>query len=211
MYTNKNHVYSDDIFLESDIFNSIKISELTKIIEYSIQEALTSASKHILKDDDWDRIINNEYLFSLSCPHTRENFLYKVSLTEKNEDGVIKAVPIIETIPKGSLGIIGLKVFNDELNQEYIISLQNISKTSFHMLKLFEKIVDRCRDQGNYSVSKPIIYKRYNGKLVKTLHITKDGDWVKLDEDETPLRFINKDKEESLHDYPNFKFGEFDF
>ena len=56
-------------------------------------------------------------------------------------------------------------------------------------------------------VAKPIIYKRFNGKLLKSLTIKRNGEWVKLDIDETPLRIINKEKELSLHDFPFFTFG----
>jgi hypothetical protein len=203
--------YDDDVYLDRDIFNSITIDNIKQIIEYSIKEALSSASKHVLGPDSWKRVINNEYLFALSCPHTRENFLYQVKLTEEQTDTGIKAVPIITQIPKGSIGVIGMKSYINELNTEYQKLLAMPSKISLGMLNCIEAIIEKCNSEGDRGVAKPIIYKRFNGKLVKGLTVSENGSWWKLDVDETPIRVLDKEKEQSLHDFPKFKFGEIDF
>lgn len=192
LYSEKNCVFDDSFFLDNDIYQAINVEEIKKIIEYSIREALRSASKHVLGEEDWGRIINNEYLFSLSCPHTRENFLYKVTLKEESIEDTIRAIPVVEIIPKGSLGIIGLKNFNDELVEKYNSLLDGKSNIALEMLNFFENIIDRCNSSGNRGVAKPIIYKRYNGTLVKALSILRNGDWCQLNEDEVP--FIISDK-----------------
>ncbi|WP_312088046.1 hypothetical protein [Acinetobacter variabilis] len=201
--------YDDDVYLDKDIFNSITIDNIKQIIEYSIKEALSSASKYYQCEKKWGSVINNEYLFALACPHTKQNFLYQVKLVEEKIEGGIKAVPEISEIPKGSIGIIGLKKFNSNINEEYQKLLATPSKISFGMLNCIENIINACNAEGFKGIAKPIIYKRFNGKLVKALTINENGSWWKLDVDETPIRVL--DKEKSLHDFPKFKFGEIDF
>lgn len=203
--------YTDNIYLDSDIYNAITVDNIKQIIEYSIKEALSSASKHVLDSESWGRVINNEYLFALCCPHTGKNFLYKVELIEQVTDNGIKAVPVITQIPEGNIGVIGIKAHTQILNEEYKNLLTTPSKISLGMLNCIEDIIDKCNSEGNKGVAKPIIYKRFNGKLVKALTIIENGNWLKLDIDETPLRVLDKDKEQSLHDFHKFKFGEIDF
>jgi len=199
--------YDDSVYLDNDLYKSINIDDIKNVIQYSIEEALSSASKHICDETDWSRIINNEYLFTLNCPKTRKNFLYKVELNEVEIDGLVKAVPNLIEIPRGGLGIIGIKDYENELNDLYIKLAKTPAKISLEMLSFVEKIIDDCNSKGNMGVAKPIIYKRFNGKLLKSLSINRNGQWVKLDIDETPWKIINKEKELSLHDFPLFKFG----
>lgn len=198
-YTDKYKEFDEDLYLNRDLFNSIDINDIKNIIEYSIEEALSSASKHVCTEADWARIINNEYLFTLNCPKTSQNFLYKVELNEVPVNGIPKVVPKITQIPKGSLAIIGIKNYDESLNTLYSNLIDTPSKISLEMLKYVEKIIDLCNSTGNMSVSKPIIYKRFNGKLVKCLSISRNGDWVKLDIDESPLRRLNKENIHSLN------------
>ncbi|MDN8248070.1 hypothetical protein QZK48_16190 [Acinetobacter baumannii] len=204
-------VYENNIYSDDDIYNAISVDGIKQIIEYSIKEALSSASKHVLDSESWERVINNEYLFALCCPHTGKNFLYKVELIEQETNNGIKAVPVITQITEGNIGIIGMKAYTQTLTEEYQKLLTTPSKISLGMLNCIEDIIDKCNSEGNKGIAKPIIYKRFNGKLVKALTISENSDWWKLDIDETPLRVLDKDKEQSLHDFYKFKFGEIDF
>lgn len=178
-------IYDDNMFLDEDIYRAINIEEIKEIIEYSIKEALKSASKHILDEDDWARIINNEFLFALSCPHTRNNFLYKVTLSETIVDDVVAAEPNVTIIPNGSLGIIGLQSYNSEIIHKYN-SLLAEEDIAMGMLDFFENIIDKCNSDGNRGVSKPIIYQRYiSGRLFKIKFISESGRRTDLDEDWT--------------------------
>ncbi|CAA0195955.1 hypothetical protein I5590_10095 [Acinetobacter baumannii] len=189
------------------VMSAIQYSDLKDIIEYSIGEAVNSASKHILGEEDWKRIKDNEYLFSLSCPHKKENFLYRVVFDEEERAGVIKAIPKIESIQKGQLGIIGIKNFNEQLCEKYNELVITRSNISLEMLNCFEKIINNCNEQGFKGVAKPIIYKRYSeSKLTKAIYIRQNGDWMKIDENDISRVIVDKNIELSFDNRFEYNF-----
>lgn len=193
-----------------EVLSAIQVNDLKGIIEYSIGEAVRSASKHILGEDDWQRVKNNEYLFSLSCLHTKENFLYRVEFEEgAQDDGTVKAIPKVDEVPKGQLGIIGLKRFNKELSEKYNELVETQSNISLEMLNYFEQIIDSCNQQGYHGVSKPIIYKRFsNAKLNKALNINRNGEWIAIDDNDDVRIIDDKDKELSKVYNLKYDFGD---
>lgn len=195
-----------------EVLSAIQVNDLKDIIEYSISEAVRSASKHVLGEEDWKRVKDNEYLFSLSCPHKQENFLYRVEFDEEEQGGIVKAIPKVESIPKGQIGIIGLKRFNKELCEKYNELVVAQSNISLEMLNYFEQIIDNCNEQGYKGVAKPIIYKRYNNaKLTKAVNIKENGDWIKTDENDIARIIQDKNKELSNVNNYEYDFSDFNF
>lgn len=189
-----------DVYRDEDLYKSIKVQDIKNIIEYSIKEALSSASKHVGNDADWKRIIENEYLFALHCPITKRNFLYQVELKETIQDGIVKAIPNVIEISKNDLAIIGLKNNKVDLESLYKqLVTEKSDKVSLRMLDALENLIDAYREEGNLGVSKPITYKKFNGKLTKDVSVNRNGEWIFLDSDDTPIKIIRNKKELQLN------------
>ena len=198
-YKSHNIEYDEDLYLDDKLYQSINTNDIKDIIEYSVKEALSSASKHLLDDRDWARIIDNEYLFALNCPTSNKNYLYQIELNAVEEEGILTtAIPTATLITSNKLGVIGLKDQQQDLESFYNqLIAQNSEKISLNMVDKVAKLVDTYREQGNLGVSKPIIFKTFNGKLIKRLNVDRDGRWIFLNEDQT-IRKIIDDTEEII-------------
>ncbi len=192
--------YDDSVYLDEELYKSININDIKDVIEYSIKEALSSASQHSLNENDWKRIIDNEYLFALNCPILNKNYLYQIEINAVEEDGVLKsALPTVKPILLNKLGVIGLKDRQQDLEDFYNQLIAEKSENiSLRMLSKVEDIIDLYRDEGNLGVSKPVIFKTFDKKLIKRTNIDKNGRWIFMTEDQTVYKIIDDKNELNL-------------
>ncbi|EHU1484096.1 hypothetical protein ABFO97_07600 [Acinetobacter baumannii] len=193
--------YDDNLYLDNELYKSININDLKDVIEYSVKEALSSASQHSLNENDWKRIIDNEYLFALNCPISNKNYLYQIEINAVEEDGVLKsALPTVKPISLNKLGVIGLKDRKQDLEDFYNQLIAKKSENiSLRMLGKVEEFIELYRNEGNLGVSKPVIFKTFDKKLIKRINIDRNGRWIFMTEDQTVYKIIDDKNELNLN------------
>ncbi|CAI3129338.1 hypothetical protein MWMV8_MWMV8_00821 [Acinetobacter calcoaceticus] len=193
MYRSGYREYDDDLYKDYLIEKDIDISDILKIIEYSVNEAFKSAIYHAT-EKTWNTLLNNEYLLALYCHKTKQNYLYKLSLVEyTNDENLLKIRCHIVLIPKSDIAIIGTTKFNDQITNSYASFKQNVHESNVpqKMLILLSDIIATANTGGDFGISRPIIYKTFNERLNKNITVTRDNKWYLLDEDEIAIQEIS--------------------
>ncbi|KQH04386.1 hypothetical protein APC58_03340 [Acinetobacter baumannii] len=142
-----------------------------------------------------------EYLFALNCPISNKNYLYQIEINAVEEDGVLKsALPTVKPISLNKLGVIGLKDRKQDLEDFYNQLIAKKSENiSLRMLGKVEEFIELYRNEGNLGVSKPVIFKTFDKKLIKRINIDRNGRWIFMTEDQTVYKIIDDKNELNLN------------
>lgn len=206
MYRPEYIEYDNTLYSPTNVYKAINKENIIEIIEYSIQESFSSAFKHVCDDEGVNWLLENQFMFGVNCSKTQNNFLFKVTLKEDYEDGILKIKVCSEEIKSGQLGIIGL-TDNSSLTKQYLEKINNVYLENIRsehcpliLLKLIEDIVDNANAKCYRAVAKPIIYKKFDKFIEKSIMISRNSDWHLLDKDQITLKII-KASEHTIKQY----------
>ena len=172
--------YSDDIYTFNNMNKAINVNEILNIIDYSIDEAFSSASSHIISEPEWERLLKNEYLIGIHDSSNRKNLLFKIKLDSIHDsEGLLRIKSERILITESELAVIGLndsiditKQYLDKINDIYQKHKESDEDLPLILLKAVEDVINEANGQGYKAISKPIILKKFNGRLEISIMVT---------------------------------------
>lgn len=101
--------WDDDTFTNRDFEGLLTADVIANVIEYSVNDALRSASSYKLSMEEF-RDMHTEIVAGIWCPVSKKHNLYVYRMQSRpGDDGVLTAFTSKELIPSGSIAVLGMR------------------------------------------------------------------------------------------------------
>lgn len=163
------NTWDEDMFTDNDYRGIITADAIANIIEYSINEALSSARKYKLDAASLNGMYT-EFAAGIHCPATDEHKLYTFRMDSKlNDEGMIEVFSVKNEIPENGLAVLGMrKEFESSAQKILETSIANEIPPAVELFDFLNNAIDTVKDTGNFAIDRPSVLKIFNrGKLTK--------------------------------------------
>lgn len=149
--------WDGDTFLNRDFEGLLTGDLIACTVEYSITDALTSASKFKLEMDDFIAM-HTELVAGVWCPVKKRHELYVYRMESKrDDDGVLVAYTQKRLIPENEVVVLGMrKEFENQAQEAFNNSLSAFIAPSQEMLKFVRESIKSVEAQGKKGIALPM-------------------------------------------------------
>lgn len=149
--------WGDDTFTDNDFEGLLTGSVIVDFVEYSINDALRSASSYKLSMDEFQSM-HTDLICGLWCPYKRCHELYLFRMMSKQgEDGVLFAYTERQLVREDELAVLGMRNrFEISAQKKFCESLSNFKKPSNEMYRFLEECIDEVQNEGSKEIDRPI-------------------------------------------------------
>jgi len=161
--------WSEDMFTPNDFEEIENAESISKTIEYSINEALSSARKYKL-DENALKNMYTEFSAGIYCPILKKHNLYTYRMDKRiNEDGIYEVFAVKKEVLPHEITILGMRnKFQDRAQQVFDEAIQSGEEPSKKVFNFLNKAIDEVASSGSKAIDRPSILRVFNsGVLTK--------------------------------------------
>lgn len=149
--------WDDDTFLNRHFEGLLTGDLIASTVEYSITEALTSASKYKLELKDFEAM-HTELIAGVWCPVNRRHQLYVYRMESKRDnDGVLVPYTRKRLIPENEVAVLGMtKEFERQAQEAFEISMSSLTSPAQGMLEFLREAIKSIESQGKKGIAFPM-------------------------------------------------------
>lgn len=165
--------WDECMFTPRDYVDLVTAGDIAKIVEYSINEALSSARKYKL-DEASLKSMYSEFAVGIFCPKEKNHQLFVFRMQNRmTKAGLMEVFATNEKIEEGCVAVLGMKKeFEAEAQAVMQKSLEEEVKTSISLFEFLNKAIDKVRSDGSFAIDRPSVCKLFQqGHLKTILHI----------------------------------------
>lgn len=164
--------WDDYTFLDRDFEGLLTGELIASTIEYSITEALTSASKFKLELKDFEAM-HTELLAGVWCPVNRRHELYVYRMESKrDDDGVLVPYTKKRLVPENEIVVLGMqKQLESQAQEAFKKSLSAFTPPSKELLNFVRDAIKNVEAQGKKGIAFPMsLTTLTRHKIIKFFH-----------------------------------------
>ncbi|MQT93051.1 hypothetical protein [Pseudomonas helleri] len=158
LYTpNQVSQWDDDTFLNRDFEGLLTGELIAETIEYSMNDALKSASKYKLDLEEF-RAMHTEIVAGVWCPVRRRHELYLYRMEcQPGDDGVLVPFTTKALVPTNKVAVLGMKQeFESEAQQAFSDALSSFISPANTMLDFLRTSIRSVEDKGQKGIAFPM-------------------------------------------------------
>lgn len=161
--------WDDDTFTDRDFEGLLTGSVIADFVEYSINNALRSASSYKLSMEEF-QAMHTDLICGLWCPYKRRHELYLFRMMNKQgEDGVLFAYTEKQLVKEDEIAVLGMRNrFEVSAQKKFSESLSNLKNPSGEMYRFLEECIDEVQNDGSKEIDRPISFR-----VIDELKITR--------------------------------------
>ncbi len=162
--------WDENMFTPNDYINLVNASDIAEIVEYSINEALSSARKYKIDGESLNAMYS-EFAVGMYCPRERNHQLFVFRMGSRlNADGIIEVFATNERIEEGRVAVLGMKNEFEAMAQDAMKSA--IDEDILPSQKFFDflnQAIDKVRNNGSFAIDRPSVCKVFQEGQLKTV------------------------------------------
>lgn len=149
--------WDDDTFLDREFEGLLTGELIASTIEYSITEALTSASKFKLELKDFEAM-HTEFLAGIWCPVNKRHELYVYRMESKrDDDGVLVPYTKKRLVAESEVVVLGMqKQLESQAQEAFKDSISALTPPSTELLKFVRDAIKNVEAQGKKGIAFPM-------------------------------------------------------
>lgn len=161
--------WDDDTFTDRDFEGLLTGSVIANFVEYSINNALRSASSYKLSMEEFQSMYT-DLICGLWCPYKRRHELYLFRMmSKKGEDGVLFAYTERQLVKEDKIAVLGMRNrFEISAQNKFSEALSTFKKPSSEMYRFLEECIDEVQNDGYKEIDRPISFR-----VIDELKITR--------------------------------------
>ncbi|ACO80981.1 hypothetical protein AvCA_48810 [Azotobacter vinelandii CA] len=162
--------WAEDMFTPNDYIDLVTANDIAKIVEYSINEALTSARKYKI-DEQSLKAMYSEFAVGIYCPKEKNHQLFAFRMGSRlNAEGLIEVYATKERIEEGRVAVLGMKSEFEATAQDAMqIAIEEEISPSRKFFDFINKAIDKVRDNGSFAIDRPSVCKVFQEGQLKTV------------------------------------------
>lgn len=162
--------WSEDMFMPNDYIDLVTANDVAKIVEYSINEALTSAIKYKIDQRSLDAMYS-EFALGIYCPKEKNHHLFVFRMkSHLNTDGLIEVYATKERIEEGSVAVLGMKGEFETMAQDAMqTAIKEEISPSRKFFDFINEAIDKVRGDGSFAIDRPSVCKVFQEGQLKTV------------------------------------------
>jgi hypothetical protein len=155
--------WDDETFTDRDFEGLLKGSVIAEYVEYSINNALFSASSYKLSMAEFQDM-RTDIICGIWCPYAKRHELYLFRMmNKKGEDGVLFAYTEKQFVKENEIAVLGMtNSFEVSAQQRFNEALSNFKSPAGDMCKFLEECIDQVQNSGSKEIDRPISFRRLN-------------------------------------------------
>jgi hypothetical protein len=148
--------WDDDTFLNRDFEGLLTGELIAETIEYSMNDALKSASRYKLDIEEF-QAMHTEIVAGVWCPVKKRHELYVYRMDNKRgEDGVLIPFTVKSLVPTNEVVVLGMrKEFETEAKLRFSNSLSSFIPPANTMLEFLREAIRSVEAQGQNGIAFP--------------------------------------------------------
>ncbi|SFK78857.1 hypothetical protein [Azotobacter beijerinckii] len=162
--------WAEDMFTPNDYIDLVTASDIAKIVEYSINEALTSARKYKI-DEQSLKAMYSEFAVGIYCPKEKNHQLFVFRMKNRiNAEGLLEVYAAKERIEEGRVAVLGMKSEFEVMAQDAMqTAIEEEISPSRKFFDFINKAIDKVRDNGSFAIDRPSVCKVFQEGQLKTV------------------------------------------
>ncbi len=155
--------WDDDTFTDRDFDGLLTGAVIAEFVEYSINNALRSASKYKLSMDEF-QAMHTDLVCGTWCPYAKRHELYLFRMKSmQGEDGVLFAYTEKQFVEAGEVAVLGMNNRFGSLAQDRFNSaLMSFKSPASEMYKFLEECIDEIQNEGSKEIDRPVSFRKLN-------------------------------------------------
>lgn len=160
--------WDEDMFTPNDYFDIVTGEGISDIIEYSINDALSSARKYKLDEAAFNSMYT-EFAVGIYCPTTRSHKLYTFRFSYKINDGILNVYAKKYEVPESEIAVLGMrKEFEVRANKIFKDSIASATPPAKELFTFLNDAINEIHEKGSYEIDRPSVLRTfYEGKLIQ--------------------------------------------
>ena len=158
--------WGEDMFTPDDCRGIVTAVALADIIEYSINEALSSAQKYKL-DEMAFKSMYTEFVAGIYCPISRSHKLYTFRFNFKMNNGVRDVYAEKYDVPEDEVVVLGMRnEFEERANKIFKDSIHSGATPARELFRFLNDAISEVRKSGSYQIDRPSVLRTFSeGRL----------------------------------------------
>ena len=149
--------WDNNTFLNRDFERLLTGEVIAKTIEYSINDALQSASRYKLSMDEFNAM-HTELVSGVWCPVSKRHELYVYRMASKpGDDEALVAYTQKELVPETEVAVLGMrKMFESLAQHEFSKAMLSFTSPAYAMFDFLNNAIDQVKNSGSKEIDKPM-------------------------------------------------------
>jgi hypothetical protein len=161
--------WDEDMFTPSDYIDLVTADDIAKIVEYSINEALTSARKYKI-DAQSLKAMYSEFAVGMYCPKEKNHQLFVFRMKNRFTEGLIEVYATSERIEEGKVAVLGMKhEFEAMAHEAMQAAINEEISPSRKFFDFINQAIDQVRNDGSFAIDRPSVCKVFQEGQLKTV------------------------------------------
>ncbi len=159
--------WDEDMFTPHDYAGIVTADVIAEIIEYSINEALSSARKYKL-DHEALKGMYTEFAAGIHCPKTGAHKLFTFRMRDRlNAEDIIEVYAERQEIHEGEVAVLGMRNEFEARAQTLLVdSIRAGTPPANEIFNFLNQAIDEVRQAGNSVIDRPSVLRKFiDGKL----------------------------------------------
>lgn len=164
--------WAEDMFTPNDYIDLFTASDIARIVEYSINEALASAKKYKF-DEQSLKAMYSEFAVGIYCPKENNYQLFVFRMENRfNAEGLIEVYAFNERIIEGRVAVLGMRSeFEAKAQEAMHAAIEEEISPSRKLFDFINNAIDKVHDSGSFAIDRPSVCKVFQeGQLKAILH-----------------------------------------
>lgn len=158
--------WDEDMFTPNDYINIVSADGISDIIEYSINEALSSAREYKI-DEAAFKSMYTEFAVGIYCPTTRSHKLYTFRFNYKINNDRLNVYADKYEVPESEIAVLGMrKEFETRAEKIFNGSIASATPPAKELFTFLNDAINEIHEKGSYEIDRPSVLRTfYEGKL----------------------------------------------
>lgn len=163
--------WDDDTFLDNDFVGLLTGEVIADFVEYSINNALHSASSYKLSMREFQSM-HTDIVFGVWCPYKKRHELYLFRMLRKTDDNDIPlAYTKKELLKEDEVAVLGMRDrFESNANTRFRQALENFNPPAEIMYQFLGECIDEVQNNGSKEIDRPISFRKLNENKINRIN-----------------------------------------
>lgn len=162
--------WDDDTFLDSDFKELLTGEVIANTIEYSMNEALRSATRYKISIDEFNAM-QTELVAGIWCPVRKrhELYLYRM-LRKRGADGVLVAYTESSLVPENQVAVLGMRnQFESGAQNAFNNALSSFTSPAILMYEFLNNAIDQVQNSGLKDIDRPTSFRKLDRNQINRI------------------------------------------
>lgn len=152
--------WGDDTFTDRDFKGLLTGEVIANFVEYSINNALFSASKYKLSMEEF-QAMRTDLVCGVWCPYARRHELYQFTMESKRgDDGTLFGYTEKRLAGENEVVVLGMNnKYGASAQEKFNNALSSFIRPAGEMYKFLEECIEEVRAQGSKEIDRPISFR----------------------------------------------------